>query len=380
MRRAPLKEWLTVVIALSAFLSAAAQSVDTITRVFGPKFIVYQHGRYHVVGSSYFYPTQRQPWNYWQVDVNSRPSTTQIPSDNASRFSSLAFTQAGSNDAFYVATPTRNLPSGFQQDWIYAVYNIYNPNNVDPDSQWSIAKISPDGSYAEKSWVRMGSSTLYTSLVFDEVGTFDNDLLILHNVQQNNTWQAGIWKVDAGGNMQQIATVGRFLNQNALVVPNDPQRYGPMAGKLINITDDIIAIDPNGSVQVLGSINRNVATLSLAVGNVVYLANWEEAAIQRLVIPALDNYRGDIIACIYDTRAPGSGIARIYWDADAQAVRWNMLLTFDDLGLVGVKGASAVVVPEPSSVLTLLGFASLWAACRRCSFRTPQTIRGGMER
>lgn len=356
-----LKGWLTVSIALSASWSIWAQSVDTIARVYGPRHIVYQHGRYHVVGSSYFYPVNRQPWNYWQVNVNSRPSNTQIPSDNALQFSNLAFAQTGGGDAFYVATPTRNLPSGFQQDWIYAVYNINNPNNVDPDSQWSIAKISPDGSYAEKSWVKMASSTLNTSLVFDEVGTFDNHLLIIHNTQQ----QAAIWKVDSDGNKQQIATTDRFLSQNGVVVPNDPQRYGPMAGKLINVTNDIIAIDPSGNVQVLGSINRNVSTLSLAVGNVVYLANWEQSAIQKLVIPALDDYRGDIIAFIYDARAPGSGIARIYWDPNAQAVRWNMLLTFDDLGLIGVKGASAVVVPEPTTALMLLGFAGLLTVCRK---------------
>jgi hypothetical protein len=138
----------------------------------------------------------------------------------------------------------------------------------------------------------------------------------------------------------------------------------------MSVPGDIITVDATGNVQTWASINRNVATISIAVGNVVYLADWASNSIIEFRAPILDNYQGEIIGFIYDARAPGSGIAHIYWDAASQSVRWDMILYFRDYGL-DPKGATAVV-PETSSlsvfaVLSGLGCRVFRRRNRRCS-------------
>ncbi len=341
----------TLMLMIASITMLCAQSAEVIGYVPGPVHITYQQGRYHVVGSSYFH--NRNWWNhdYWAIDVNTRPrSVTNFLSDNVQRFGNLTSYQFGGDDGYAVATPTRDLPSGFQQDWIYAVYvDRSDPNN--PTTH--IAQFNPDGTSANANWYNFDNRSYYIRLAFDEVGTFGYNLISSQFVSGNTV----IRRHDLFGNTTDVATVNRSL-AGLLVVPDNPARYGPLAGKLMSVPGDIITVDATGNVQTWGSINRNVATLSIAVGNVIYLADWASNSIIELRAPILDNYQGEIIGFIYDSRAPGSGIAHIYWDAATQSVQWNMILYFRDYGL-DPKGATAVVVPEPSSMLTLAVLSSL---------------------
>jgi hypothetical protein len=210
------------------------------------------------------------------------------------------------------------------------------------------------------------STVSYIRLAFDEVGTFGYNLIS----SQFASGTTVIRRHDAAGNTIAIATLNQRL-PSLFVVPNNPTRYGPLAGKLMSVPGDIITVDATGNVQTWGSIDRNVATISIAVGNVIYLADWASNSIIEFRAPILDNYQGEIIGFIYDARAPGSGIAHIYWDAASQSVRWDMILYFRDYGL-DPRGATAVVVPEISSLsafalLSGLGCCVFRRRNRRCS-------------
>jgi hypothetical protein len=339
-----------------------SQSAEVIANVPGPVFITYQHSRYHVVGSSYFY--NRNWWNhdYWAIDVNSRPSqVTNFLSDNVQRFGNLPSYQRGGDDGYFVTTPTKNLPSGFQQDWIYAVYVDRSDRN-NPTTH--IAQFNPDGTQATPNWYTFANPSYNIRLAFDEVGTFGYNLL---SAQYTNN-QLTLRKHDTSGVATDIGTYDDLRVSSLLVVPNDQFRYGSLAGQLLatstGASEDFITIDSNGVLQNWGSVGRNIATLSIAVGNVIYLADWPSNTIIELRAPVLDNYRGEIIGFVYDNRAPGSGIAHIYWDQATQSVKWDMILYFQDYGL-DPKGATAVVVPEPSSLLALLMLSGMSARAFR---------------
>jgi len=353
-----------LMLSVASITNLCAQNAEVIGYVPGPVHITYQHGRNHVVGSSYFY--NRTWWNhdYWAIDVNTRPtSVTNFLSDNVQRFGNLTSYQRGGDDGYAVATPTRNLPSGFQQDWVYAVY-VDRSNPSTPTTR--IAQFNPDGTSANANWYNFDNNSYYIRLAFDEVGTFGYNLIS----SQFASGTTEIRRHDSLGNTTTIATLNQRL-PSLFVVPNNPARYGPLAGKLMSVPGDIITVDATGNVQTWGSIDRNVATISIAVGNVIYLADWASNSIIELRAPILDNYQGEIIGFIYDARAPGSGIARIYWDAASQSVRWDMILYFRDYGLIP-KGATAVVVPEISSLsafalLSGLGCCVFRRRNRRCS-------------
>lgn len=358
----------TLLATTALFAATAAtlysQSAEVIGYVPGPVFITYQHSRYHVVGSSYFY--NRNWWNhdYWAINVNSRPSqVTNFLSDNVQRFGNLPSYQFGGDDGYFVTTPTKNLPSGFQQDWIYAVYVDRSDRN-NPTTH--IAQFNPDGTQATPNWYTFTTPSYNIQLAFDEVGTFNYSLLSIQYNSIDN--RSTLRKHNADGTTTDIRTFNDLRLSSLLVVPNNPVRYGSLAGKLLatstGASEDFITIDSNGVLQNWGRVGRRIATLSIAVGNVIYLADWPSNTIIELRAPVLDNYRGEIIGFIYDNRAPGSGIAHIYWDQATQSVKWDMILYFQDYGL-DPKGATAVVVPEPSSLLALLMLSGMSARAFR---------------
>ncbi len=109
-----------------------------------------------------------------------------------------------------------------------------------------IARISPDGSSMENPWVVLPgeSGRMRGQLQFDRTGVFGGDLIV-------TTTAGHLWRVTSAGEATFLATLVGDDLEGLTVVPNDPDRYGPWAGKILVGDEDIdavYAVDAAGQV------------------------------------------------------------------------------------------------------------------------------------
>ncbi|HJX28489.1 MAG TPA: RHS repeat-associated core domain-containing protein [Thermoanaerobaculia bacterium] len=89
-----------------------------------------------------------------------------------------------------------------------------------------IALISADGASVQNPWVVLPDETgPITGLHIDRTGVFGGDLLAV-------TATGGVWRVSSSATPTKLASLDTLL-AGVAVVPNDPERYGPWAGKIL---------------------------------------------------------------------------------------------------------------------------------------------------
>jgi len=121
-----------------------------------------------------------------------------------------------------------------------------------------IARVAPDGSSIDNPWVTLpGENGLMRGqLQFDRTGLYGGDLLV-------TTTAGHLWRVTAAGVPTMLASLGCPDCEGLTVAPNDPDRYGPWAGRILvgDETRDVVwAVDATGDVQVfqLGIFPENI--------------------------------------------------------------------------------------------------------------------------
>jgi hypothetical protein len=130
------------------------------------------------------------------------------------QFSALS----GLTDEVKIATAREGNPAGF------TVGDLFVGNGVDGQ----IVRITGDGSNVINPWVDLpgdNNGLMRGSLYVDRTGVFNGDLMVVTNAGE-------VWRVDVNAVPTKIAAVGVHL-EGAIVVPNKPNRFGPVAGKLI---------------------------------------------------------------------------------------------------------------------------------------------------
>jgi len=110
----------------------------------------------------------------------------------------------------------------------------------------AIARIAPDGASARNPWVRLRpeDGLLRGSLFQDRYCVFGGDLIAV-------TTTGGIWRVQSDAKATRLADVGTHL-EGLSTIPNEPDRYGPWAGKALVGAEEqsrIYAIAPDGTVD-----------------------------------------------------------------------------------------------------------------------------------
>lgn len=90
-----------------------------------------------------------------------------------------------------------------------------------------IARVSADGSRVQRAWVRLRgeSGLLRGSLFQDRYCVVDGDLVVV-------TTTGGVWRVTSAGDQTRLADLGAHL-EGLTTVPDDPDRYGPWAGRIL---------------------------------------------------------------------------------------------------------------------------------------------------
>ncbi|HYG77635.1 MAG TPA: DUF6531 domain-containing protein, partial [Planctomycetota bacterium] len=168
-----------------------------------------------------------------------------------------------------------------------------------------LVKISADGSTVQAPWVALPpvSNWIEVRVLFDRIGVFNGDLLAAAG-------DGKVWRINKDGTKTLLTTLP-FPAESSVILPNDVNRYGPFAGKLViggaTGGPKLYAIDPNGTtvVHTLPSTDTGFEGLRLATGGLhVYgISN----GIRVAPASALAQYAGDILI-------NNATISRLYWD------------------------------------------------------------------
>jgi hypothetical protein len=109
-----------------------------------------------------------------------------------------------------------------------------------------IARVNASGASVQNPWLTLPDETALSGLYVDRTGLFGGDLIIV-------TALGGVWRVNSSGGATKLASLGTRLAE-VTVVPDDPDRYGPWAGKILAGAKDqstVYAIDTLGQTSTL---------------------------------------------------------------------------------------------------------------------------------
>lgn len=299
--------------------------------------------------------------------------TSNYPTGNPNSFSRI--------DQFGNTTPWSSA-SGLSNELYLDI-----PRSVNTSSGWTpgeaftgngvpgqIMRISANGATVTNAWTTLPGETglLSGQLRFDNTGLFNNDLLV-------TTTAGKVWRVKASGLTVPLATLpGGGSYEGLVVVPNNPTRYGPLAGKMV-IGDEngttLWTVDPAGNLATLpGIAPAQVEGLHIVPANeqfvgVDYLGGSLLYADQTYFTP----YVGDLMVVSEIIGAnPGnpSGLSRLLWNQVGSGGFFSIApipLTFDSVVPQLWEGSTfaPVVVPEPATLSLLLVLGVFTAGRRR---------------
>jgi RHS repeat-associated protein len=175
-----------------------------------------------------------------------------------------------------------------------------------------VARLSANGASVHNPWVVLPDEGGHiTGLHVDRTGIFGGGLLVV-------TTTGGVWRVNSAGVPTRLAMLGTPL-AGVTVVPADPERYGPWAGKaIVGATEQasVYAVDAQGQTDSL-SVGLHPHDLDLVPAHENFYAI--DAAGGRLLGAAEGAFAGIIGDVLITQESPGL-ISRVRWDGAQFAV------------------------------------------------------------
>ncbi|MBI3201054.1 MAG: hypothetical protein HYZ29_05870 [Myxococcales bacterium] len=208
----------------------------------------------------------------------------------------------GLTEEVKIATARSGNPGGFVPG------DLFVGNGVDGQ----IVRISGNGATVTNPWVDLpgeNNGLMRGSLYVDRVGTFGGDLCVV-------TTAGEVWRITAAGVPTKIAAAGVHL-EGALVVPDKPARFGPIAGKLIAGAEAqhlMYAFAPDGT--------STSYTVGVDIEDIDYIGPKENFfgvnfGTSHLLGAAADQFKpmiGDVLLTTEFPAAGTSGLFRLKWD------------------------------------------------------------------
>ncbi len=235
------------------------------------------------------------PANFAQFDI---ASGTFLP------FSSIS----GLTEEVKIATARPGNPGG------WAAGTMFTGNGIDGQ----ITRINPDGTLfgGNALWVDLpgaGNGLMRGSLYVDRTGDWGGDLIAVTTTGQ-------VWRIDGATNTPtMVANVGTHL-EGVATVPNDPAKYGPLAGKIIAGAEGaglMYAFGQDGSVTP-HALGVSIEDIDLIDANENFFGvNFGTAKI--LGAPASDfaAFVGDILLTQEFPTGGGTGLYRLFWNGSS---------------------------------------------------------------
>jgi RHS repeat-associated protein len=207
-------------------------------------------------------------------------------------------------------------------------------------SSYAVAKVS-QGGLVQEAWKSLPSIVGRIDQVYvDQTGVFGGELLVVTEALPPNGPIESIWRIRADGsidtpnpsNPQPFATgiPGQPQGDGSLItVPNNSAVYGPLAGKILIVSDGLPAymVDSTGAVAPVGSSGLDGAE---GVAIVPAAANFFAEADNQLSIYVGEGHQfapiqGQLIAVNENTKS----FSRVYWDALSSSLKTVPLLFTD---------------------------------------------------
>ena len=150
---------------------------------------------------------------------------------------------AGENDELKIATVRAGpCTGGFVVGTVFAGIGDEEVGDV------AIAKIAPDGTIVNP-WVTLTSEAhIRGSLYQDRACAFGGDLIVVTGNEQYEAdpYVGSVWRVNAAGVATRIVSLRKHL-EGVITLPDDPVKYGPLAGRIVAGDEDFnFPAPPNG--------------------------------------------------------------------------------------------------------------------------------------
>ena len=213
------------------------------------------------------------------------------------QFSALA----GVTDEVKIATVRSGGSGGFTTG------ELFVGNGVDGQ----IVRISADGTSITNPWVDLpgsGNGLMRGSLYVDRTGVWGGELIVA-------TTDGEIWRVDNAGSAIQVADLPGVHLEGVITVPDNPTRFGPMAGAILAGAEGerrLYLVDTAGTVN---SLDVGVAVEDIDIINPHENFFGVNYGTSRLVGVREDEFlpiAGDIL--LTQESVTSVGLFRLYWD------------------------------------------------------------------
>ena len=168
-----------------------------------------------------------------------------------------------------------------------------------------VARISSDGASVQNPWVILPDEVEITGLHIDRTGVFGGDLLVV-------TAAGGVWRVSSSATPTRLAALGTRL-AGVAVVPDDPEAYGPWAGKvLVGAKEEgsVYAVDAQGQSESL-EVGLSPQDIDIVPAHENFYAIDHTS---RKLLGAAEGALTSIIGDILVTQESPGLIARVRWD------------------------------------------------------------------
>ena len=187
--------------------------------------------------------------------------------------------------------------------------DMFSGNGIDGE----ILKIGGDGLIVDNPWISLpgnGNGLMRGSLYVDRTGDFGGDLIAA-------TTSGEVWRINSAAVPTLLARIGTHL-EGVVTVPNLPDRFGPLAGKIIAGAEDqglLYAIDATGAVSSY-SLGVNIEDIELVPpGENFFGVNFGTGRILGAPAASFKSMVGDIL--LTQEFHGGSGLYRLFWDGSA---------------------------------------------------------------
>ena len=177
------------------------------------------------------------------IDYHS-PSNVLIVSLNFDTGLPLNFIQVRTNDATTNWTTISNMTGEINLACARTTNGGWNVGDLyfNTDQRGQIGRVPDTTNSFTTNWITLADSVVQ-GLYFDQTGLFSNDLVAA-------TSEGGVWLISSLGQTNKLANIGLEL-ECVLTLPNDTNKYGPWAGKILTGNEldlRLFTIDTNGVV------------------------------------------------------------------------------------------------------------------------------------
>jgi hypothetical protein len=221
---------------------------------------------------------------------------------NHQQFSNLT----GLTEEVKIATARSGNPGGF------VVGDLFVGNGVDGQ----IARITDNGNDVVNPWVDLpgdNNGLMRGSLYVDMPGTFGGDLVVV-------TTTGEVWRITAAGAPTLVAAVGGVHLEGALIVPDKPARFGPLAGKLIAGAEEVgllYVFSTDGTYET-HDIGVAIEDIDLVLPNENFFGvNFGTSRLLGAGPEQWEAMMGDVLLTQEAVTAGTTGLFRLKWDGAA---------------------------------------------------------------